>query len=144
MNKILSFCLAFLIQSACIGQKTQSLEGMKSTEIRKFLMAQNESEMALEMIKKHNASRISSIIFLGSATVLMIVSTESSNEITVVETAAYSAISLFISLATSVAANKILKKAVKLYEHDIQKAELKPNIRSEITAFGNAKYPTPR
>ncbi|MEQ6165862.1 hypothetical protein AAOE16_01600 [Ekhidna sp. MALMAid0563] len=143
MNKILLLCLAILIHSACIGQKTQSLEGMKSTEIRKFLMAQNESEMALEMIKKHNTSRIFSYVFFGSGFITLM-SQNPSDEKNVILTTFYGGTLLIAGLITAVASDARLKKAAKLYEHDIQKAELKPNIRSEITAFGNAKYPTPR
>ncbi|WP_425393161.1 hypothetical protein [Ekhidna sp.] len=116
---------------------------MKQTEIRRYLMTQNESEMALAMIKKHNTSRIFSYIFFGSG-LITLMSQDSSDELSVILTSFYGGTLLIAGLITSIAADARLKKAAKLYEHDIQKAQLKPNIRSELPVFGKAKYPTPR
>ncbi|WP_420575472.1 hypothetical protein [Ekhidna sp.] len=142
MKNLFTTLIIIIFTFPAFGQKTQSLEGMTSAEIRKLLITQSESEMALEMIKKHNTSRIVSYVFFGGGLALL-VSQDPSNEKNAVLTGFYGGTFLIAGLITSIVANERLKKAAKIYEQDIQKAQLKPNIRSESTAFEMTIYPTP-
>lgn len=152
MKTSLTTILSFLLALSLNGQTKTDFKDMDTHEIRKFLLEQNESEPAKNMLKKHNTSRITAYSLLAGSLVFAIASGESSGDPglqsgTVVTGLVAGLLFVGAGLA-GITASERMKKAKSIYltgSTSVNSNRKTPIIRNEREVMNSIfKYPTPR
>ncbi|WP_436515860.1 hypothetical protein [Ekhidna sp. To15] len=152
MKTLLTTIFSFVLVLSLFSQAKTDFNNMEASEIRQFLLQQNESGSARIMIKKHNTSRITAYTMLAGSLVFAVASGDSSGDSGLqsgtIVTGLLAGVMFIGAGLSGIAASERMKKAKSIYLTGGTNATSAGGIsiiRDEREIIQSVlKYPTPR